>query len=439
MKKFLLSAAAAAMVASVAHADNLVYELNFNNYAAGPVNYCFESASQFQGWDSYSKYFSDDKGLIVFYTNTANGGKAPYGLSVVDLGGEEGKVLCFNGYNSGLSDVLNVAVPEQGLQGPWYNFSFALGGQKHNLGSNVRVEMTYAIVHKAGTDAKTVIENMQIRAAEKGVVVKESASANLGFVGFTDQANTNEDALTEWVKYTCDRPVAQAGNAGPFCFSMQLKNGQSMTGRALLIKDIKISSVDNLEYASGNTETVAFGEVSPVAGEGWNPVLNDDNTLTYSSNNGAKLLYALKRVSAPKTEIVAAVAEAKTSFTDADFAEVSSEGSYFTISDDNVVSVNADAVAGYDKAVVSRSLDEETTEAVVMALRVSAGANNVVVGSNAYCFGESVDLTGVADIEVAGDEAAQYFNLNGVRVANPTTPGLYIRKQGATATKVVIK
>jgi hypothetical protein len=53
----------------------------------------------------------------------------------------------------------------------------------------------------------------------------------------------------------------------------------------------------------------------------------------------------------------------------------------------------------------------------------------------------TTNTAGVNDLVVDIDENApvEYYNLNGVRIANPTDPGLYIRRQGATATKVVIK
>jgi hypothetical protein len=44
----------------------------------------------------------------------------------------------------------------------------------------------------------------------------------------------------------------------------------------------------------------------------------------------------------------------------------------------------------------------------------------------------------VADV-IADDEAPVYYNLSGVRIAKPTAPGLYIRRQGTKATKVVVK
>jgi hypothetical protein len=47
---------------------------------------------------------------------------------------------------------------------------------------------------------------------------------------------------------------------------------------------------------------------------------------------------------------------------------------------------------------------------------------------------------GVSDITIDSNGPATYYNLNGIRVdATNLTPGIYIRHQGSTTTKVVIK
>lgn len=48
--------------------------------------------------------------------------------------------------------------------------------------------------------------------------------------------------------------------------------------------------------------------------------------------------------------------------------------------------------------------------------------------------------SGVEDLNAAENAAVEYYNLNGVRVATENlTPGIYVRRQGATATKVLVK
>lgn len=50
----------------------------------------------------------------------------------------------------------------------------------------------------------------------------------------------------------------------------------------------------------------------------------------------------------------------------------------------------------------------------------------------------NADTTGVIDITVAGEGEVEYFNLQGVRVANPVS-GLYIRRQGNQVSKVYLR
>ena len=48
--------------------------------------------------------------------------------------------------------------------------------------------------------------------------------------------------------------------------------------------------------------------------------------------------------------------------------------------------------------------------------------------------------SGVADVEMDLNAPIEYYNLNGVRVdSRNLVPGLYITRQGAKASKVVVK
>lgn len=50
----------------------------------------------------------------------------------------------------------------------------------------------------------------------------------------------------------------------------------------------------------------------------------------------------------------------------------------------------------------------------------------------------NADTTGVIDVTVAGEGEVEYFNLQGVRIANPES-GLYIRRQGKQVSKVYLR
>ena len=47
--------------------------------------------------------------------------------------------------------------------------------------------------------------------------------------------------------------------------------------------------------------------------------------------------------------------------------------------------------------------------------------------------------TGIEDVTVEGNEAAEYFNLQGIRVAEPQAGQVYIVRRGAKTTKELVK
>ena len=58
-------------------------------------------------------------------------------------------------------------------------------------------------------------------------------------------------------------------------------------------------------------------------------------------------------------------------------------------------------------------------------------------------YGETVefttekDLSGIENVIVEDDETVEYYNLQGVKIVNPSS-GLYIKRQGNKVTKVIL-
>ncbi len=64
------------------------------------------------------------------------------------------------------------------------------------------------------------------------------------------------------------------------------------------------------------------------------------------------------------------------------------------------------------------------------------------INTTTYTYADRSDLSGVEGVaaEAVAEGAAEYYDLRGVRVAAPNlAPGLYIRRQGTSATKVLIR
>ena len=64
---------------------------------------------------------------------------------------------------------------------------------------------------------------------------------------------------------------------------------------------------------------------------------------------------------------------------------------------------------------------------------------SIILGSEITLDFEIPGLSGISNVTVADENApVEYYNLQGVRVANPEN-GLYIKRQGNKATKVLVK
>lgn len=103
-------------------------------------------------------------------------------------------------------------------------------------------------------------------------------------------------------------------------------------------------------------------------------------------------------------------------------------------------SIPATVVAGekydfeYKMNMVSAIKDTNNIHGVVYIINKATG-----VVENVTSVKKVGGTSGIEDIDAAANNApVEYYNLQGVRVANPAN-GLYIRRQGSTATKVLIR
>lgn len=84
--------------------------------------------------------------------------------------------------------------------------------------------------------------------------------------------------------------------------------------------------------------------------------------------------------------------------------------------------------------MVSAIKDTDNIHGVVYIINKATG-----VVENVTSVKKVGGTSGIEDIDAAANNApVEYYNLQGVRVANPAN-GLYIRRQGSTATKVLIR
>ena len=110
---------------------------------------------------------------------------------------------------------------------------------------------------------------------------------------------------------------------------------------------------------------------------------------------------------------------------------------------------------GLDNAVAIASLPEAGLGATGNGQRISSVKvandrdNNGTVdiwvnvpfqGIAHYSYAGSKDSSSLTEVDVAEDAVVEYYNLQGIRVdADVLTPGLYIRRQGSKATKILVR
>ena len=86
------------------------------------------------------------------------------------------------------------------------------------------------------------------------------------------------------------------------------------------------------------------------------------------------------------------------------------------------------------------ALPGEEYEANVFVYRYSYPAGMAPVYLTSPVSFTIADSSGISDIEADGNEPVEYFNLQGIRVdAYALTPGIYIRRQGAKTTKILVR
>jgi hypothetical protein len=102
------------------------------------------------------------------------------------------------------------------------------------------------------------------------------------------------------------------------------------------------------------------------------------------------------------------------------------------------ISVSYPMLANHTQVVVGDAAETEFTVA-----KGDVNTNNLGVTTKTadYTFDDSeLAQTSVANIAVEANAAVEYFNLQGVRVAaDALTPGIYVRRAGNTASKVIVK
>jgi hypothetical protein len=213
--------------------------------------------------------------------------------------------------------------------------------------------------------------------------------------------------------------------------------GETVTVEDVVIDGGNLESTNNLIEASGNS-TVALSDVTVQSAKSSNSL-----GLLVAKGSGTLALTDVATTDCTVNESTGTVFVGRNStVTLAGDNQISISGEHnSTIVDDGMTNSSKIDLYVYGTDTTSKIKIEKTDN----ASSDTASKFNVVTDSYDVAVDESGKITvayetpaGIANVEVdAADAPVEYYNLQGQRVANPTN-GVFLRKQGATVTKVRI-
>ena len=274
MKKQLLSMVALLFVGSAIAQEDVDLTPAKYKYADQPVGE-YKIATFFTGaniaapCDATIQEFYDNGLFIVAGGQFANPAQ-PYaqdlqaGTSIVDLGGEVGKVLCVNGVNSKYNTLneLNFAQCKGGLN--WFNFNWFMDPQNTPTDGteeapNIRVRVVLNVFAYTLDESANIINSAYMVTNQGNVMPAGSNTAEGVAVTSGTFAETYEDGEpvedeegnyvygpTKWMVYEwdtyCPSSKEGEGSGAPLRLKMEMNQG-NLAGATVFIKEVSFTKL----------------------------------------------------------------------------------------------------------------------------------------------------------------------------------------------------
>ncbi|MDE6486154.1 MAG: hypothetical protein K2L76_01470 [Muribaculaceae bacterium] len=221
-----------------------------------------------------------------------------------------------------------------------------------------------------------------------------------------------------------------------------------------------------MQAVTGNKKAVTLEWTPNTNGEIEISFTNNVTTVGKSKNSGLKICSIVVEYTEPETELVGFTHEESFGRTvvrveymlhlnnhkDANeyTVELTVGGMTFSNTEHSDASIVEEAANAPMRALNPDDVASETTlKGTILATGLEAekeyGTASVAVKlgdkeiHNATIENFTTGTTGIEDVTVEGEAAAEYFNLQGVRVAEPRAGQIYIVRRGAKATKELVK
>lgn len=202
--------------------------------------------------------FAINGGQMPEGTTNANSDKLQAGISIVDMGGEVGKVFCINGANSNFNNTFNVDYPKCSANIPgylWLNWF----SDPNNTPSctdknrNIRIKVVMNIYAEANASSN-VIQQMVAKTKANGM----SVTKNITSIKPSDFYTNNSYDITKWITYEFDA-FCPSDEVKPIRLMMNLPVG-AIDNATIFIKEItftKLSTTTDQDNYKTSTSTIS--------------------------------------------------------------------------------------------------------------------------------------------------------------------------------------
>lgn len=201
--------------------------------------------------------FAINGGQMPDGTTNTNSKNLQAGISIVDMGGEVGKVLCINGANSNFNKTFNVDYPKCSAKIPgylWLNWFSDPDNTPScsNDKRNIRIKVVMNIYAEA--DASNVISQMVTKTKENG----QTVTNNITSIKPTDFYTNNSYDITKWITYEFDA-FCPSDKVKPIRLMMNLP-ARAIDNATIFIKEItftQLSTTTNTDNYNTSTSTIS--------------------------------------------------------------------------------------------------------------------------------------------------------------------------------------
>lgn len=182
------------------------------------------------------------------------------GISIVDMGGEVGKVLCINGAKSNFNTTFNVDYPQcpsdDNFGYLWLNwFSDNRTPICSNTERKIRIKVVMNIYANEDYASNNVIGQMLAKTKTNILAVTKSVTS----IKPTDFYTNNSYDITKWITYEFDA-FCPTNDANPIRLMMYLPNKNAIDNATIFIKEItftQLSTTTNTDNYNTSTSTIS--------------------------------------------------------------------------------------------------------------------------------------------------------------------------------------